>query len=843
MRYASFALLALLCLDTSAFAADFRPDARSVRRHGPAYRYPQAGWIVLHIEGEPYDRGYQHGQLLAPEIAGYLRCFAAIQNSKAPAEGWKTTRTLVNALFLRRFDREFLEEMKGIADGAAAAGGKFDGRAIDLTDIAALNLWAELETLDAALEATPTGLEGIRFKHDQPREAPPARPMHCSAFAATGPATADGKIVFGHNTMFDLYPSGFYNVWLDIKPSKGHRVLMQTYPGGIQSGLDYYMNDAGILISETTIAQTRFNDRGQTLASRIRRAIQYSDTIDRAVEILLKDNNGLYTNEWLLADVKTNEIAMFELGTTTSKLYRSSKGEWFGGTEGFYWGCNNAKDQQVRLDTVASPEGKPANLVWKASDRDKTWLKLYERHRGKIDESFGKVAYGTAPLVSSITCDAKFTTTALAKELKTWGLFGPPLGKTWQPTDDEKQKYPEIKPLVGNPWALLHTTPPAKEKADGPKIVDLPEKIADAESKEKKDERESLLRTEDRTATEPAWHGTLLPKTDADVWLAAAFSDYEKIVALEKSLKKQADDGKLTAADKDRLAVELYVHRSNYLAAVRIKSDVPLSKTRSDLRSDEWYRLASGKGVLLLHALRRNIGETDFDALMETFGKKHAGKEVTTAEFRAHVEQAGGKKVEGFFDAWLNETGLPSASTKVAGSVYSVLSFHAEPEETLIVCGTGDERNTNRAAAEALQEAIRTRWSNLTVPIKTDREVSDDDLKTHHVLLIGRPDSNTLVERFRKALPVEFGSRSFVVREEAYAHAGSGVIAATENPLNKRYSLVVLAGLGGDATTQLPTALLKKDQSAGEVLIVPNGGKAKALVVPAKELALEFAEK
>ncbi|HEY1603584.1 MAG TPA: hypothetical protein VGG64_28545, partial [Pirellulales bacterium] len=51
-----------------ATAADFRPDAASVVRHGPAYRYPQAGWIVLHIEGAPYERGFQHGTLLAAEI-------------------------------------------------------------------------------------------------------------------------------------------------------------------------------------------------------------------------------------------------------------------------------------------------------------------------------------------------------------------------------------------------------------------------------------------------------------------------------------------------------------------------------------------------------------------------------------------------------------------------------------------------------------------------------------------------------------------------------------------------------------------------------------------------------
>src|SRR5262245_37341248 len=92
----------------------FRPDPQPLPRSGPAYRYPQAGWIVLHIEGAPYERGVQHGKLLAEEIAGFLRCFAATQCSDSPKESWKLTRTLVNAAFLRRFDREYLEEMQGI---------------------------------------------------------------------------------------------------------------------------------------------------------------------------------------------------------------------------------------------------------------------------------------------------------------------------------------------------------------------------------------------------------------------------------------------------------------------------------------------------------------------------------------------------------------------------------------------------------------------------------------------------------------------------------------------------------------------------------------------------------
>jgi hypothetical protein len=844
MHRASLVFLVALCLTTPAAAAaptgDFKPDPRSVRRHGPAYRYPQAGWIVLHIEGEPYERGYQHGWLLAPEIVGYVKCFASLQNSKAPADGWKTVRTLANALFVRRFDDEYLKEMKGIADGASAAGAKFDDRPVDLVDIVAINCWAEIETLDAALEATPTGLEGIRFPRRRPQNMPAPKPMHCSAFAATGPATADGKIVFGHVTMFDLYPSLFYNVWLDLKPAKGHRVLMQTYPGGIQSGMDYYMNDAGVLVLETTIAQTRFDPKGLSLSSRIRKALQYADNIDKAVELLQKDNNGLYTNEWLLADVKTNEIAMFELGTTKSKLYRSSKGEWFGGTEGFYWGCNNTKDLEVRLDTIASINDKPANMVWKPADRDKKWLQLYARYKGKIDADFGKTAFTTTPLCSAITIDAKYTTTDLAKQLKSWVMFGPPLGKSWQPTDDEKQRFSDIRPLVSNPWALVHAQAPAKEEAKGLTVADLPDKIEDVSSGDKDDKKQSMLRTEDRSPpTVPAWHGTLLPKTDGDIWLATAFADYQKIVALENALEEK--DGKLSQDECDKLAVELYAHRSNYLAASRIRADVPLAKIRSEITRDDWYRIASGKGVLLLHELRKAVGNKTFQDTMDSFGRAHAGKEVSGADFQAYFTKIAGKKVDGFFESWLTQPGLRTSTT--GGGVYSVLSFKEEPEDTLIVYGTLDEEAANKETAEALQEGVRANWCNCTVTVRADKEVKDDDLKNRHLLLIGRPDCNAIVARFQGALPITFGSRSFVVRKDAFAHPGSGVIVAAESPLNKRFSIVVLAGLSAEATTKLPAVLNKKDQSAAEAFVAPNGGKPKALVLSAKDLIREVAGK
>lgn len=159
-----------------------------------------------------------------------------------------------------------------------------------------------------------------------------ARPMrmptpHCSAFAATGPATTDGKVVFGHLPMWNLHPSPRFKVWLDLKPAKGPRVLMQTCPGGVMSGMDYYMNDAGLPEAEMTIKQAKFDPQGESVVSRIRRAVQYGTSIDEAVAILGKDINGVHTDEWLLADTKTKEIAMHELGTHKCRLWPSSKDE------------------------------------------------------------------------------------------------------------------------------------------------------------------------------------------------------------------------------------------------------------------------------------------------------------------------------------------------------------------------------------------------------------------------------------------------------------------------------------------------------------------------------------
>jgi hypothetical protein len=641
-------LVALPAWVSAQSSSEFAGDAAQVLRWHKGYKYPQSGWTVVHLEGEPYERGVQHGRLLATEIAAHLRSFAQIINYKAPTETWKTVRTFSNALFLRKFDKEYLEEMKGIADGASAAGARFDGRPIDLIDIACLNCWAEIDSLSEAAAATPTGLETQLFPSGQPDAPPVPRGEHCSAFAATGPATTDGKIVFGHITMFSLYAANFYNVWLDIQPTKGHRFVMCGYPGAIQSGMDYYINDAGLLISETTITQTRFDVNGQTLASRIRKVIQYAGTIDQAVDILAKENNGLYTNEWLLADINTNEIAMFELGTHKHKLWRSSKNEWFGDTPGFYWGCNNVKDMDVRLETIPSAKSTPSSVIFKPQSRDIAWQQFYQKHKGNIGLDFAKETLTSPKLALPSSLDAKYTNSAMARNLQSWAMYGPPTGNTWNPRKDEKDKYPEIKPLVANPWTILGAFAPPKDAGrEAPLIA---EAKSETKAKGKKFGGSSK--------TPSAWRGTLLPQTDGDLWLAIAFADYERLVAAERAALTRGETPETARGTLDKSVDNLRK------AATSSKLTVALADLKANTIGDDWYKLASNKGVVLLHELRSQLGPALFDKTMDEFGMKYGGQRVTSKQFQTHFEQATGRQLDGFFGPWLRDKTMPGAKAE-----------------------------------------------------------------------------------------------------------------------------------------------------------------------------------
>ena len=275
-------------------------------------RHEKAGWIYLHIEGGPRQRGFQHGYLLAQEIAECLRIRRAVWLHNTSME-WSELLKETTRFMTPFVDSENREELLGIVDGLGAAG---VGATLD--DLVAYNGFMELEWYwwPEVNKKLAGGANVI---------TPPKQ--NCSSFIATGSMTRDGGVVLAHNTMMD-YAEAYFGVISDIVPAKGHRILMQTAPGWVHSGTDFFVTDAGLVGSETTIGGFHgFSEWGIPEFARMRRATQDASTIDEWCEIMKKGNNGGYANAWLLGDVNTREIARLELGLMHIGFERTRDGE------------------------------------------------------------------------------------------------------------------------------------------------------------------------------------------------------------------------------------------------------------------------------------------------------------------------------------------------------------------------------------------------------------------------------------------------------------------------------------------------------------------------------------
>jgi len=745
-------------LDEVSTAGEW-PVQEAVRTFGPAYRYPAGGWIYLHIEGGPYERGYQHGRLMATEIPEYIaRCAADLGS----ASEWNSYRTSANALFLRGFDREILEEMRGIADGASDAGAKWQGRRIDLLDIVVANVTVEMGELHSAMTVTPTGLEGFTFsKPDYTGSKRDSVTDHCSAFAATGPATRDGKMIVGHVTWWPLTLAEQTNVMLDIKPASGHRVLMQSYPGGIESGTDWYQNDAGVILTETTIRQTPFNPQGTPVAFRARAAIQYGGNIDEVVARLGTRNNGLYTNEWILGDAKNDEVAMYELGTNHTKLWRSSNNEWFGNTPGFYWGNNNAKDLALRLEYFPDPHGAPEYIPYVPGPRDLAWNDLYKKYRGQIDEQFGFLAFRTAPLVSASTMDAKIATSALASHLMVWAAIGKPNQREWVPgTHSDYAKNDGLYPsgyylFQAEPSNSLRTSIQHNETA---RLTARPAELRSAGDRGQPIDSDRL------------WKGWILPASSADTWLAAGSAAYYQI---------------LQSGEVD---LSISARRATY-RGLKLAPDNELNRVQ----------LAEIKGVLFLDSLRRKMGDDAFLKMMADYFAANSTKTVTTQSF-------------------LDRAGVPFDFTEPGdGPAYLVSDIGGRLASVVIVYGTVREAGANRYAAEQMDNRFLDRYES-RVPVYKDFEATEDLLRHRDVIFIGRPEANSALAAWSGKIGLSYPGAAFQIDGENHAGEREAVLLAARNPLDAAHMVLVIAG--NDA---LRTLKASRTSGPAEYVIYKDG--------------------
>ena len=394
---------------TSRPAASIADASRRSLLSGSSSRM-QGGWLLVHLEGAPYQIGYQRGYLTAHAAGLWLRTVLGPRGSSYR----QRSRAIARSRVWPKIPLEYQLELRGTAAGMRARGVQ-----ADLWDVVAANQWADQAVYAAGAGRSTTG--------------------RCSAFIATGTATADGQIVMGHDTWTSYDRGSVENVLYDVHPAKGHAFRYQGCGGANWSGEDWYVNAAGLMVCETSLHDAVADPRGLPVFVRARQAVQYAATIDAFLKIMLRRNNGAYPNEWLVGDAKTGEIAALQLGCRAHDLRRTRNG--FYGSSNYATGAAFLRESGVPTPATSAP----------SRARHIRWGQLARKWHGKVDAAVGKALladhYDTflkrAVASSRTICghfeadaaspygaiDAKVTTSAMVLDgMAMWARWGHPCG-------------------------------------------------------------------------------------------------------------------------------------------------------------------------------------------------------------------------------------------------------------------------------------------------------------------------------------------------------------------------------------------------------------------------------
>ena len=427
-----------------------------------ADRHQRDGWIYLRITGAPRERGFQHGYLIAREIDTSLHVTRKTWEYES-GMSWDWLVREGERLLLRKIDPELLAEIDGMVEGLDAAGVHTSR--------------AEMVAYNGNIELT--GYWWPRVKDSIGARSPDKPKESCSSFIATGSWTHDGGIVLGHNTMTS-YVEADCNIILEIVPQKGHRILMQGVPGWIHSGTDFFITEAGLVGSETTISGfSGFDELGIPEFVRMRRATQDASSIDEWCAIMKAGNNGGYANSWLIGDIKTGEIARLELGLRHIGFERTK--------DGYFVGSNVVENVQIlRLET----DMKETDIRNSDVARRVRWKQVMRENRGKISVELAEKFEGdhfdsylrqerlgsralcahweydttdpaTAPFDPSGTVDGKVVDSRIAKEMKFAARWGSGCGTPFDAREFLVQ-HPQFDWLQGllrsratYPWSVF----------------------------------------------------------------------------------------------------------------------------------------------------------------------------------------------------------------------------------------------------------------------------------------------------------------------------------------------------------------------------------------------------
>ncbi|MHB9857789.1 M1 family metallopeptidase [Streptomyces sp. YIM S03343] len=172
------------------------------------------------------------------------------------------------------------------------------------------------------------------------------------------------------------------------------------------------------------------------------------------------------------------------------------------------------------------------------------------------------------------------------------------------------------------------------------------------------------------------WYGDSVSlKGWKDIWINEGFARYAQWLWSEHE-----DEG---------TAQEL----ADYVYASHPADDAFWTVKPGDPGPDAQFDIAVyDRGALAVQALRNEIGDDAFFAVLKGWPREHAYGNASVADFQAYAERVSGRSLGALFDTWLFQPSKPAAGAAVPGSVRSVKGAKAvvQPKSWKAIEATND---------------------------------------------------------------------------------------------------------------------------------------------------------
>jgi hypothetical protein len=262
-------MIALLLVVLHGSLAPARAETRTIARCGAGFLEEVDGYRVLHLKGSPYEMGYQQGALLKDDIRELVHFLFEVK-AKEISLDFKGIKLLnpkraiggIASTQKKYIPPRFYEELRGLSDGSG----------LDYQDLVVANFIPEL--------------------------------FHCSGFALSGSATADGTLYHGRILDYGCdWRLQEHAVLTVAEPTGRIPFVNVTYSGFIGSVTG--MNARAISIGEMGGRGLGHWD-GVPMAFLVRMALEEADSLESAIAIF-RDNPRTCEYYYVVADGKTGK--------------------------------------------------------------------------------------------------------------------------------------------------------------------------------------------------------------------------------------------------------------------------------------------------------------------------------------------------------------------------------------------------------------------------------------------------------------------------------------------------------------------------------------------------------